>query len=92
MICVASQATGKGLATKLMKWSERIAHEEAGCKVLTAETTGAASARVFEKMAFEKANVLEYDDFIDKIGQKPFEHLDPHKSCIAWIKVKEIQS
>lgn len=51
MICVDPEESGKGLALKMIKWSQNLA-ENKGIKALTAETTGIASSKVFQKVAF----------------------------------------
>lgn len=85
MICVSPEESGKGLALEMMQWSEKIAREN-GISILTAETTGIASTKVFEKANYEKIKALNYDDYKDSQGHQPFANLHPNKACSIWIK------
>ena len=53
---------------------------------MTAETTGAASFKVFQKENFIKLKELRYNDYEDKNGNQPFSNLEPHNSCVVWTK------
>ena len=85
MLCVSSEMAGQGLGLKMMEWSENLAKEK-GISLMTAETTGVASGRLFQKAGFQKVKELEYDAYTNKKGEKPFFALEPHKACVVWKK------
>lgn len=85
MICVSEDFKGHGISSKMMKWSETQAKSQ-DITLLSAETTGIASAKVFQNADFQKVKELSYDDYQDPNGEKIFANLDPHKSCIIWKK------
>ena len=85
MICVSEDFKGQGISSQMMKWSETQAKSR-DITMLSAETTGIASAKIFQNADFQKVKELSYDDYQDKYGEKIFAHLDPHKSCIVWKK------
>ena len=85
MICVSDEYKGLGIASKMMNWSEEKAKSQ-NITVLSAETTGIASAKIFQKANFQNIKEMFYDDYEDKNGEKIFAKLDPHKSCIVWKK------
>ena len=85
MICVSEEFKGHGISSQMMKWSE-IQAKSHDISLLTAETTGIASAKIFQKADFQKVKELSYDDYQDPNGEKIFANLHPHKSCIIWKK------
>lgn len=86
MIAVKGAFSGRGIATEMIRFSERLALE-AGFRVLTSETTGIMSAKVFAKLGYERVKELEYNQYEAKSGGKIFANLDPHKSCVVWLKI-----
>ena len=85
MICVSPNESGQGLASKMMDWSESEA-KKSGLTLMTAETTGIASSKIFQKCLFTKVKELKYDDYMDKNGEHPFENMKPHQACTVWTK------
>lgn len=85
MICVSPEESGKGVALEMMNWSQDLASKN-GISVLTAETTGIASSKVFQKANYEKVKEFKYDDYVDSAGKRPFQNLSPNESCSVWIK------
>jgi len=53
---------------------------------MSCETTGIASGKIFQKVGFDFVKEIVYENYIDKYGQKRFQNLQPHKSCIIWAK------
>ncbi len=86
LLAVAKSQAGKGLATKMMQYSINLA-KEAEFKVLTSETTGVASTRIFAKLGFEAVKKLNYDDYTNSKGEKIFLGVNPpHVGCTVWLK------
>ena len=91
IICVSSNESGQGLASKMMNWSENMA-KTSGLLIMTAETTGIGSTKLFQKSNFTKVKEIQYDDYIDKNGEFPFANLKPHLGCSIWTKALDLSS
>ena len=85
ILCVAPQASGKGLAVQMIEWTEKIT-KKLNFHLMTTETTGLFSAKAFRKCGFHPVKELEYNEYITPNGDKPLKNLDPHISCIIWEK------
>ena len=85
MICVSPNESGQGLASKMMNWSENMA-KTSGLSIMTAETTGIGSTKLFQKSEFTKVKEMKYDDYLDKNGEHPLANLNPHLGCTVWKK------
>lgn len=90
MIAVDSNFGGRGIGTELVLRGIEHATRH-GFRVLTSETTGAISGKIFQKLGFNLIKELNYDDYIDEEGQKRFKDLHPHKSCSVWAKTLNIE-
>ena len=88
MIAVDSGFGGRGIGTQLMMRAVQFAFDK-GFRVLTAETTGVASAKIFQKLDFQQVKEMAYDDYTDEEGNKPFKNLHPHRACIVWVKLAD---
>ena len=89
MICVSPNESGQGLASKMMNWSENMA-KTSGLSIMTAETTGIGSTKLFQKSKFTKVKEIQYDDYMDKNGEFPFANLKPHLGCSIWKKALDL--
>ena len=88
MISVHRDFGGQGIARKLVQMSEdhlRSEHKE--IQIVSAETTGALSAKIFEKQGFEEITRINYNEFKNSNNEYTFQNIhDPHKACIVWAK------
>ena len=89
MICVAPKASGRNLAPQMIQWTENLSKNQ-NIPLMTAETTGIASAKTFEKCGFSNVKELEYNNYVTSNGDRPLANLDPHISCIVWEKITDI--
>ena len=89
MICVAPIASGRNLALKMIQWTENLSKNQ-NIPLLTAETTGIASAKTFEKCGFSNIKELEYNNYVTSNGERPLANLEPNISCIIWEKINII--
>ena len=85
MICVDPQASGKGISIQMLRWTEQITLKS-NIQLMSGETTGIASAKIFEKCGFSSVKEILYNDYTTQNDEKPLKNLDPHKSCIIWEK------
>ena len=88
MISVHRDFGGQGIARKLVQLSEdhlRLEYKEV--RLISAETTGALSAKVFEKQGFEQITQINYNGYRDNNDKPLFQNIHtPHKACIVWAK------
>ena len=89
MICVAPIASGRNLALKMIQWTENLSKNQ-NIPLLTAETTGIASAKTFEKCGFSNIKELEYNNYVTSNDERPLANLEPNISCIIWEKINII--
>ena len=89
MICVAPIASGRNLALKMIQWTENLSKNQ-NIPLLTAETTGIASAKTFEKCGFSNIKELEYNNYVTANDERPLANLEPNISCIIWEKINII--
>ena len=89
MICVAPKASGRNLALQMIQWTENLSKNQ-NIPLMTAETTGIASAKTFEKCGFSNVKELEYNNYVTSNRDRPLANLDPHISCIVWEKIINI--
>ena len=89
MISVHKDYGGKGIGRALAQKSEDfLKTEKKSIRLLSAETTGALSAKVFQKQGFEQMTKIDYEGYRNKNDKPIFQNIQsPHTSCIVWAKV-----
>ena len=88
MISVHQDFGGRGIGRKLAQKSEEyIKEKHTDVGLISGETTGALSARIFEKQGFEKVTHIIYAEYEDHKGAPIFMGVPtPHTACIVWAK------
>ena len=88
MISVSEHFAGMGIGKKLAQTSENyIRSEWSHIRLISAETTGALSAKIFARLGFEEVTRIIYDGYIDKHDKRVFQNIKPpHLACIVWAK------
>ena len=88
MISVSEDFAGMGVGKKLAQTSENfIRSERSHIRLISAETTGALSAKIFARLGFEEVTRIIYDGYIDKHDKRVFQNIKPpHLACIVWAK------
>ena len=89
MISVHKNFGGRGIGRKLVQISEEyLTSEHKQIRLLSAETTGALSAKVFRKQGFEEVTKIIYDEYRDQNDKPVFKNIShPHTACIVWAKL-----
>ena len=89
MISVHKDFGGRGIGRKLLQRSEEyLRSDQKQIRLLSAETTGALSAKVFGKQGFEQITKIIYDEYRDKNDKPVFKTISPpHTACIVWAKL-----
>ena len=89
MISVHKNFGGRGIGRKLVQISEEyLTSEKKQIRLLSAETTGALSAKVFRKQGFEEVTQIIYDEYRDQNDKPVFKNIShPHTACIVWAKL-----
>ena len=88
MISVHRDFGGRGIARKLVQITEdHLRQEHKEVRLISAETTGALSAKVFEKQGFEQITKINYNEYRNNNDKPMFQNIPaPHKACIVWAK------
>ena len=89
MISVHKDYGGKGIGRALAQKSEDfLKSEKNSIRLISAETTGALSAKVFKKQGFEQITKIDYEGYRDEKDEPIFQNIkSPHISCIVWAKL-----
>ena len=89
MISVHKDYGGQGIGRVLAQKSEDFLKKGRNSySLVSAETTGALSAKVFKKQGFEQITRIVYEDYRDEKDRPVFQNiLPPHTACIVWAKV-----
>ena len=89
MISVHKDFGGRGIGRKLVQRSEDyLRTDQKQIRLLSAETTGALSAKVFGKQGFEQITKIIYDEYRDHNEKPVFKEINlPHTECIVWAKL-----
>ena len=88
MISVHKDYGGQGIGRVLAQKSEDfLKNGKNTYSLVSAETTGALSAKVFKKQGFEQITKIIYEDYRDKEDKPVFRNISPpHTACIVWAK------
>ena len=89
MISVHKDYGGQGIGRVLAQKSEAFLKKESNSyNLVSAETTGALSAKVFKKQGFQQITQIVYENYRDKKDKPVFQNiLPPHTACIVWAKL-----
>lgn len=89
MISVHKDYGGKGIGRALALKSEEFLRMDINSfGLISAETTGALSAKVFKKQGFEQVTKIEYENYRNEKDKPVFQNIQPpHTACIVWAKV-----
>ena len=88
MISVHEDYGGQGIGRKLAQLSEdHLRKNNKEIRIISAETTGALSAKIFQRQGFEQITFINYDKYVDKNNKLVFHNMPaPHKACVVWAK------
>ena len=88
MISVHEDYGGQGIGRKLAQLSEdHLRKNNKEVRIISAETTGALSAKIFQRQGFEQITFINYDKYVDKNNKLVFQNMPaPHTACVVWAK------
>jgi len=84
-LCSSRTHGVKGLGTELVRRAEELAKDK-GCSYSYVMVTGIYSARVFDKLGYNKVKELEYAEFKDNIGELYLKDTREHTHCTIYLK------
>ena len=89
MISVHEDYGGRGIGSQLAQKSEEFLRaQRPDVKLISCETTGAGSAKIFQRQGFQKLSEVVYETYQNSQHETVFLGIpEPHRACIVWAKL-----